>query len=210
VVLANPPLPVPLRPAERVAAQTLGRLAVAVGPTLLRVLIRRWGRRMIDTKLAYLQGGTVPEWFAGLGGNLAQIPSDTMAVWTEELAGLRSHPETLGYAATAFASVMSGIVVDQRPVWDAIDRLAAPVLLLWGEEDPLLARPVIDAVLARRPDWDLHVFAGAGHAAPVERPDEYAAAVHRWLTDSSSSAPGDGRAGTAEGRRGPAPRGPVG
>lgn len=190
VVLANPPLPVTLRPAEQLVVQTLGRLAVAVGPPVLRVLTRLWGRRIIEAKLTYLGGSPIPERFAGLGGNLSQIPDDTMAVWTEELAGLRSHPETLGYAATAFASVLSGIVIDQHRVWDAIDRIAAPVLLMWGDEDPLLERPVIDAVLARRSDWDLHVLAGAGHAAPVERPDEYAAAVRRWLTHHSFWASG--------------------
>ena len=105
---------------------------------------------------------------------------------TRWLLGWRdAHPETLGYAATAFASVISGIVVDQRGVWDAIDRISAPVLLMWGEDDPMLERSMVDVVLARRPDWNLHVFAGAGHAAPAERPDEYAAAVGRWLTGSA-------------------------
>jgi pimeloyl-ACP methyl ester carboxylesterase len=55
---------------------------------------------------------------------------------------------------------------------------------MWGEDDPMLERPMIDGVLPRRPDWNLQVFAGAGHAAPAERPEEYTAAVGRWLTDS--------------------------
>jgi hypothetical protein len=42
---------------------------------------------------------------------------------------------------------------------------------------------MIDDALARRPDWHLHVLAGAGHNAPAERPDEYVETVGRWLTD---------------------------
>ena len=51
------------------------------------------------------------------------------------------------------ASVLSGvvIVIDQLRVWDAIDRIAVPALLMWGDEDPLLERPMIDAVRAPRP-----------------------------------------------------------
>lgn len=106
---------------------------------------------------------------------------------TEQMAELRTHPETLGYAATAFASVMSGMFVDRRQTWAAIEQISAPVLVLWGDQDPLIARPMIDGVLARQPDWDLHVFAGAGHNAPAERPDEYADAVGRWLARTSIS-----------------------
>jgi hypothetical protein len=73
---------------------------------------------------------------------------------------------TLGYAATAFASILSSILVDQPATWSAIDRIVAPVLVLWGDQDPLVERSLLDAVLGRRPDWDLHVFEGAGHGAP--------------------------------------------
>lgn len=84
-------------------------------------------------------------------------------------------------APATFASVVAGIFVDQAPTWRAIDQIDAPVLVLWGNEDPLVERPMIEQLLARRPDWNLHVFDGAGHAAPVERPDEYVGAFARWL-----------------------------
>jgi len=187
-VLACPPLPVPLTRAERLRWQTLGRLALAVGPVLARGLVRLAGRRMIDANLAILDGKPVPSMFSGLGGDISSFPPETLAVWREQIAEVRHHPETLGYAATAFASVVSGICVDQSKTWSAIDRVAAPVLLLWGSEDPLIIRPVIDDALARRPDWHLHVLAGAGHGAPAERPEEYVEAVGRWLTDDVSIA----------------------
>lgn len=184
-VLACPPLPMPLTPAERLGWQTLGRLALAGGPVVARGLARLAGRRTIEAKLGYLEGRPVPSLFSGLGGDISRIPPETLAVWREQIAEVRHHPETLGYAATAFASAVSGIYVDRSATWSAIDRVAAPVLLLWGPEDPLIIRPMIDDVLARRPDWHLHVLTGAGHGAPAERPDEYLEAVDRWLTDNA-------------------------
>lgn len=180
--LACPPLPVSLTPAERLGWQTLGRLALAVGPALARGLVRQVGPRVIGAKLDYLDGKPVSARLSGLGGDLFQVPPETAAVWREQIAEVRNHPETLGYAATAFTSVVSGIYVDQQETWSAIDRVAQPVLLLWGSEDPLISRQEIDDVLARRPGWHLHVFSGAGHGAPVERPDEYIEAVGQWLT----------------------------
>lgn len=187
-VLACPPLPMLLTRAERLGWQTVGRLALAVGPVLARGLVRLAGGRMIEAQLAYLDGKPVPSMFSGLGGDMSQFPPETMAVWREQMAEVRHHPETLGYAATAFASVVSEICVDQSKTWSAIDRVAAPVLLLWGSEDPLTTRPMIDDVLARRPDWHLHVLAGAGHGAPAEQPEKYIEAVARWLTDHVSGA----------------------
>lgn len=187
-VLACPPLPIPLTRTERLAWQTLGRLVLAVGPVLAVGLARLAGRRMIEANLAYLDGKPVPSVFSGLGMDISLFPPETMAVWREQMAEVRDHPETLGYAATAFASVVSGICVDQLKTRSAIDHVAAPVLLLWGSEDPLMIRPMIEDALARRPDWHLHVLAGAGHGAPAERPEEYVDAVGRWLTDDVSTA----------------------
>lgn len=187
-VLACPPLPVPLTRAERLRWQTLGRLALAVGPVLARGLVRLVGMRIIEAKLAHLDGKPVPSMFSGLGGDISQIPPETMAVWREQIAEVRHHPETLGYAATAFASVVSSICVNLSETWSTIDRVTAPVLLLWGSEDPLIIRPMIDDALGRRPDWHLHVLAGAGHGAPAERPGEYVEAAGRWLTDDVSIA----------------------
>lgn len=181
LVLANPPLPAPLTRLERAGWQTLGRLALVVGPILARWLVRFWGRKVIDRRLRYLTGTSTPRSFQHLGADVSRIAPDTMALWTEQIAGLRLHPERMGHAATAFASVVSDIFVNQQATWDAIDRITTPVLLLWGEEDPLITRPMIDQVLARHPEWDLHVFPGTGHSAPVEVPDQYVRAVGEWL-----------------------------
>ncbi|WP_431902596.1 hypothetical protein [Nonomuraea sp. bgisy101] len=46
-----------------------------------------------------------------------------------------AQPRRLGAAVTAFASVLSALFADRRPVHQAIARIGAPTLLLWGDED---------------------------------------------------------------------------
>jgi pimeloyl-ACP methyl ester carboxylesterase len=68
--------------------------------------------------------------------------------------------------------------------FDAMDRLAAiacPALVACGDEDrltpPKYARYLAEGIPGAR----LVVLAGAGHLAPLERPDACAAAVAAWL-----------------------------
>jgi pimeloyl-ACP methyl ester carboxylesterase len=90
----------------------------------------------------------------------------------------------MGHAATAFASVVSAMFVDGRPMLEAIDRIAAPVLVLWGDQDE---RSTINDVLARRPRPGSAHPPIAGHAAPLEAPERYAEAVGRWLAPPAAT-----------------------
>lgn len=144
------------------------------------------GRRLIDRRLAELDE-TVPGRFDGLGGDPSRIAPDNIALWSEQFAELRAHPERMGHAATALASVVSELVVDSRPTLGAIDRIAVPVLVVLGDQDPVIERSTVDHVLARRPDWDLHVLESTGHLAPLEVPEHYAEAVGRWLSQPSTT-----------------------
>lgn len=103
----------------------------------------------------------------------------------DQLARLRSQPQWIGAGITALASVFSHMFVDQHRALEAIRRLPAPALLVWGDQDPLIDRTVIDHVLGLRPDWRLHVIETVGHLPPMEVPDAYAAVVGDWLTAMS-------------------------
>jgi pimeloyl-ACP methyl ester carboxylesterase len=69
----------------------------------------------------------------------------------------------------------------------AIDQVPGPVLVVWGDQDRLVARPIIDHALERRPDWQLRVVESAGHLAPLELPDAYVDAVRGWLVQPVST-----------------------
>jgi pimeloyl-ACP methyl ester carboxylesterase len=172
LVLTDPTLPGPLGTAERLGWQTLGRAALAVGPALAGGLVRACGPAMVDAKL---RPGRVD--VAGL----ARCSPELRALVTERLGGLRGRPRTLLDGLGAFASAVSAMYVDRRAAQDAVDRIGAPTLLLWGDADPLIERSVIDSLAARRPDWRLHVFPGVGHLPPWEVPDDYVRVVGDWL-----------------------------
>jgi pimeloyl-ACP methyl ester carboxylesterase len=60
--------------------------------------------------------------------------------------------------------------------------IGAPALLIWGEQDRVMPRSYADrfaAAIAGR--TEIVTISGAGHLAELDRPDEVAAAVLRWL-----------------------------
>jgi pimeloyl-ACP methyl ester carboxylesterase len=192
LVLVAPPLPGPLSAAQALGWQTLGRLAVSAGPPVLRGLVRLAGRRLLELKT---RSYATPEALAAsesatVGGDPSRLSHDITALWAEELDGIRAQPDRWPDAVTAFASAVSAIYVNRRPVREAIDRVAVPALLLWGDQDRLIGRPVIDNLIARRPDWDLRTFESVGHLLPLEVANAYADVVGEWWRQVASPRPG--------------------
>lgn len=192
LVLTNPTLPGPLTAAERAGWQTLGRLGLLVGPWLVRGLLRVLGPRLVGLKQRYASPQVLSSGrLAVAGGDLSRCSPELVALVAEQLQGLRSQPRRLRVGVVAFAAALSAMYVDQRSATKAIDRLAAPTLLLWGDQDPLIGRGLIDHLIVRRPDWDLCVFDTVGHLLPWEGPEAYVEAVGRWLAKHYRSPGGD-------------------
>jgi len=179
LVLVAPTLPGPLSAAQELGWQTLGRLTVAAGQPVLRGLLRLTGRRLLELKVHRYD-------LATYGGDPSRPSPDITALWAEELDVMRARPDRLPDAVTAFTSAVSALYVNRRPVQEAIDRVAVPTLLLWGDQDPLIGRPMIDDLTARRPDWSLHVFESVGHLLPVEVAGAYADVVAEWWGRTTS------------------------
>jgi pimeloyl-ACP methyl ester carboxylesterase len=71
----------------------------------------------------------------------------------------------------------------QEPLWDRLGELAMPVLVVAGERDEkfrTLGARLVEGIGANA---ELAVVADAGHAAHLERPDGFLAAVRPWLDD---------------------------
>ncbi len=87
-------------------------------------------------------------------------------------------PEDWTVAADWSRAVMtSGAAYDWPASFDAV---RSPVLLALGEYDFLVpASPWLGAPPRR--GWTIEVFEKSGHSPFVEQPDEFAAAVERWL-----------------------------
>lgn len=182
LVLVDPTLPGPLSTSERVAWQTVGRAGLLVGPAVLGGLVGLFGSALVDAKQRYARQQTLPGGRLDTeGGGLPRCSAELMTLVNEHLGALRSQPHRWRDGIAAFASAVSAMYVDRRPVQEAIDRLTTPTLLLWGDQDPLIGRAVIDYLVARRPDWDLRIFEKVGHLPPLEIPQVYTDTVGEWL-----------------------------
>jgi pimeloyl-ACP methyl ester carboxylesterase len=186
LVLIDPTLPGPTSPLGRLGWQTIGRLGLLVVPTVGGLLLRLPAVRR--AKLGATRDAQAAARFSG--GDLSRLSAEIAAVLDEERRGVFAQPWRLDCAATAWTSAVTAMYVRRRPVEEAIDRVAAPTLLLWGDQDPLIDRTVIDGLLTRRPDWDLRVIHGAGHVLPMEVPDRYVELVTSWYTAPTPNKPG--------------------
>lgn len=173
LVLVNPGLPAPRQHAHKVPSSTLLRFAPFVSPHLGRLAMRRLYRRH-DAETVYRETANLvyadPE-------NLRE-PLHRVA-----LANLR-RGQDLEWRITGFVDAATSIVaalVGARTVTRSIEAIEAPTLVVWGDEDRLVGRPVIDGLTARRPEWDLHVFEDIGHVPMLECPDRHLRVLERWL-----------------------------
>lgn len=67
--------------------------------------------------------------------------------------------------------------------------IAAPTLILWGDQDAFCPRSDQEALLAAIPRATLQVYAGAGHCPHWEQPERAAAEIAAFATAVSTPAP---------------------
>jgi 2-succinyl-6-hydroxy-2,4-cyclohexadiene-1-carboxylate synthase len=125
-------------------------------------------RRDADERLAagIERDGTAAflrRWLAGpLFATLRPSADDLAARGLNPPAGLAAALRTLG----------TGV---QQPLWDRLGELAMPVLLVAGQSDVKFAELAERMAAAIGPRARVALVAGAGHAAHLERPDEFCA-----------------------------------
>ncbi len=85
----------------------------------------------------------------------------------------------------AFLSTLHAVVDTDGQRVAALDRLylaeILPVLIVWGERDPIIPVAHGRAAHARLPGSRLEVFPDAGHIPQLESPGRFAAALQRFL-----------------------------
>jgi pimeloyl-ACP methyl ester carboxylesterase len=182
LVLAAPALPPPRR-IGALSPVAAARFAPFASRLLgERVMRRLWAKHPADV----LYGQTLDI----VLGNPEALRPALKEVGIENVEIGRSEP----WRVPAFAHAASDVVATlarASEVHGAVDTVATPALLIWGKADRLVSRHVIDAVVARRPDWHRVDLDGVGHVPMLEAPDRYLDAVRSWpLLESLTAATG--------------------
>ncbi|WP_168197294.1 alpha/beta fold hydrolase [Kribbella sp. ALI-6-A] len=179
LVLAAPALPPPLSDSEARKWQILGRAGLAVAAPVALVLLRIAGRRVLAAQLRVLDDpASVADSKWNVGGDLTKMSPELAGLLRAEMSAVE--PTRLATAVTVYASLMSVMFVRRQPALDAMRRVQAPTLLIWGDDDRLTPRASINDWTAQRPDWNLAALHGVGHAPPIEVPTDYARTVIGW------------------------------
>jgi 2-succinyl-6-hydroxy-2,4-cyclohexadiene-1-carboxylate synthase len=128
-------------------------------------------RSRTDAQLAaFLQTATIEE-FADRWMSqpiFAGTPAKAAAIWRADL--LRNDPRAL---AGVLRATGTG---ELRPVWDRLDALTMPAIVIAGSEDKkyaALAERLADVL----PNGELQIIDGAGHGLPREAPKQLTALI---------------------------------
>ncbi len=148
-------------------------------PGLADAADRRARREEDETRAAALEadgiGPFVERWMAlPLFATQRRLPSGTLEGERRRRLANRPH---------ALAACLRGFGTGSQPsFWEALPRVAAPALLLTGQEDARF-REVADAMAGRMPAATRVDVPGAGHAVHLEQSDAWLDAVMGFLAD---------------------------
>jgi len=173
LVLVDPALPGPTARLPELDPMTLKTFAPFVVPALGERMLTRWYRESSAEEL-------VAQNAAFIHVDDARIRPELTAALVDNAAFGKRNPWRLESFSAAANSVVQ-FLLSRRRLDAALDAITAPTLVVWGDGDRLVARPVIERTLERRPDFDLVELDGVGHAPMLEVPGDYLDAVLGWL-----------------------------
>lgn len=190
LALTSPPLPGHPDPPRFALAW---RLALGLAPRLARIptragirlktdLWRRWRNDPTDRQLI--------EAMARMGTDASRISPALLSLIAEEIERYRVAWRIDG-AIQAAVSVLAALTVDEGRVRAELEHIEAPTLVLWGDQDRVIPRRLVDELVELHPAWAFRVVRGIGHGLPWEAPDTYVDLVTDWM---------DGRTDVALGR----------
>jgi pimeloyl-ACP methyl ester carboxylesterase len=172
-IMVSPALPTAKSDLTHLPRPVFRRFAPFVVPGVGSAALRAvWSRTDVDT--------LVKEGLAMTVADASRITPAMLAVMRENLQlGKRSswRVESLAYATESLVAALLG----GREVAEGVRAMSADTLVVWGDQDGLVGRPVIDHLVGMRPDWATAVLPGCGHTAMMEEPARYLAIVEAWL-----------------------------
>jgi pimeloyl-ACP methyl ester carboxylesterase len=128
-------------------------------------------------------GSIAGGWLTGALGKVGMRPNIDLAEVGRAYAALADTDRR-----KAFLSTLHAVVDTDGQRVAALDRLylaeSLPMLIIWGERDPIIPVAHGRAAHAQLPGSRLEVFPDAGHMPQIESPGRFAAALQRFLDDT--------------------------
>jgi pimeloyl-ACP methyl ester carboxylesterase len=164
LVLTSAPLPgLPDPPrfpkAWRLGLRAAGPVADVVVGAALRWKADAWRRMVVDRD-------------ARLGEEVLRMSPELLAVAADEVGRLAVRWRVEGAVDTAIA-VVRALTVEEARARALLEAITAPTLLLWGADDRVIPRRLIDSVETAHPGWTSRTIEGVGHLLPWAYPDRY-------------------------------------
>ncbi len=128
-------------------------------------------------------GSAAGSWISGALGRVGLRPNADLAEVGRAYASLADADRR-----KAFLSTLHAVVDTDGQRVAALDRLYLaedlPVLIVWGERDPIIPIAHARAAHAQMPGSRLEVFPEVGHVPQLEAPGRFAAVLQRFLDDT--------------------------
>lgn len=170
LVLVDPSVPTGLSTLDRMVAVQFGLYATpVVGEQFLVRMRQRYSTRQ---RVA----GTIRLCFADAARADAAVLEAGAALLAYRDSLPRAEAEFLRAARSLLTVLRRG-----RSYADLIRAVTAPVLLIHGEEDRLVAVAAARRLAAANPHWQTEWLAGVGHTPQLEVPERFVAIVEPWL-----------------------------
>lgn len=180
LVLVAPALPTPKRDMTELSKEALTTFVPLSVPALGRALALRRLRSSSPEQLWEDAGRTSFH-------DPARIRPEMVAIALENARFTLAAPWRIPSTVTAGESLVAALF-GARELRRAIDAATMPGLVVWGDRDRLVGRPVIEEIVRRRPEWEVVELDDVGHVPMMEAPDRYTKAVGPWLSGLAHAA----------------------
>jgi len=199
LVLTSPPIPgLPDPPRFALAWRLALRLAPFLAPIPMRAGVRwktaqwrRWRDDPNDPQLAQALARMWPD--------ASRLSPALLSLVAEEIERYRA-PWRIDGAIQAAVSTFAALTVDEAVVRAELERIEARTMVVWGDQDRVIPRRLIDELAEAHPAWTVRDVNGIGHLLPMEAPQLYVELVADWMGGRTDRAVGR-RARSADGNR---------
>ncbi|MFN0094178.1 MAG: alpha/beta fold hydrolase [Dehalococcoidia bacterium] len=85
------------------------------------------------------------------------------------------------YDPGLFAITGRAAVPEQPYLWECLERIPCPALVVRGQTSDILSPELVERMLAKLPRGSAVEIQGAGHPVPMDQPERFIAALRAFL-----------------------------